>query len=186
MSKAKGAYNVLANGSLFGPFRKLQRSLKERGWKGCLEQLYTVGDLKFGELKGTDKFGNRYYEDLELPYGQHRWVEYADIHNYDASMIQPEWHGWMHHMYDETPAPSAPEFETEKIAVASHARYKNHVGLANPIPTPQINESLLRQRGYKVGSLKTGPEDEDKYYKQPGHPLSGKKGRYPLQAEERK
>ena len=29
-------------------------------------------------------------QDLDLPYGQHRWVEYANIHNYDASMIQPE------------------------------------------------------------------------------------------------
>lgn len=28
-----------------------------------------------------------------------------------------------------------------------------------------------RQRGYKVGSLMTGPEDPDIYYKQPGHPL---------------
>jgi len=35
--------------------------------------------------------------------GQHRWVEYKDIHNFDASMIPPEWHGWMHHTFDETP-----------------------------------------------------------------------------------
>ena len=31
-----------------------------------------------------------------------------------------------------------------------------------------------RQRGYKVGSLKTGIEEPDRYYKQPGHPLSDK------------
>lgn len=73
-----------------------------------------IGDLKFGELKGTDGFGNKYYEasdtnssiwslltssrissltisqNLELPYGQHRWVEYKNIHDYDATMIQPE------------------------------------------------------------------------------------------------
>lgn len=49
-----------------------------------------VGDLKFGELKGVDKFGNKYYEDLELPFGQHRWVEYANIHDPDPTMIQPE------------------------------------------------------------------------------------------------
>lgn len=29
-----------------------------------------------------------------------------------------------------------------------------------------------RQRGYKVGSLMTGPDDADVYYKQPGHALS--------------
>ena len=31
---------------------------------------------------------------------------------------------------------------------------------------------LCRQRGYRVGSLKTGIDEPDKYYKQPGHPLS--------------
>ena len=75
-------------------------------------------------MKGTDKFGNKYYENVELPYGQHRstqltplsglllfnfiflfrWVEYANIHDPDPTMIQPEWHGWMHHVFDHTPA----------------------------------------------------------------------------------
>jgi hypothetical protein len=49
-----------------------------------------IGDLKFGQLKGVDSFGNKYYEDLDQPYGQHRWVEYSDIHNPDPTMIQPE------------------------------------------------------------------------------------------------
>ena len=77
--------------SLLGPFTKLFRQINARGVKGTIIQLYTVGDLKFGELKGTDRFGNKYYEDLDLPFGQHRWVEYSNIHNYDATMIQPEW-----------------------------------------------------------------------------------------------
>jgi hypothetical protein len=38
----------------------------------------------------VDAMGNRYYEDLDLPYGQHRWIEYKDVHNFDATMIQPE------------------------------------------------------------------------------------------------
>ena len=29
-------------------------------------------------------------QDLDLPYGQHRWIEYKDCHNFDATMIQPE------------------------------------------------------------------------------------------------
>ena len=94
-------------------------------------------------------------------------------------MIQPEWHGWMHHMYDEVPA-SVPEFKIETIAEASDAIYTNHVGHTSGVATEQVNQTQLRQRGYKVGSLKTGPEEEDKYYKQPGHPLSGKKGRFPI------
>ena len=39
-----------------GPFLKLARSLRERGLKGTVLQLYTIGDLRFGELKGK---GNR-------------------------------------------------------------------------------------------------------------------------------
>ena len=42
MSKVKPIYNALKNGSLFGPYNKLMRSVKERGWKGMLTQLYTV------------------------------------------------------------------------------------------------------------------------------------------------
>lgn len=79
--------------TLLGPITKTLRAFRERGVWGTVIQLYTVGDLKSGELKGTDKFGNKYYEDLTEPYGQHRWVEYSNIHDYDASMIQPEWHG---------------------------------------------------------------------------------------------
>jgi NADH:ubiquinone oxidoreductase subunit len=41
----------------------------------------------------TPTDGYRYYEDLREPFGQHRWVEYSNIHDYDATMIQPEWHG---------------------------------------------------------------------------------------------
>lgn len=36
--------------------------------------------------------------------GQHRWVEYADIHNYDSSSVTADWHPWLHHMSDHTPA----------------------------------------------------------------------------------
>ena len=60
--------------TLLAPFTKLMRAVDQRGWNGVMMQLYTIGDLKFGELKGTDKFGNKYYEDLDLPFGQHRWV----------------------------------------------------------------------------------------------------------------
>ncbi|KAH7442065.1 hypothetical protein KP509_03G068800 [Ceratopteris richardii] len=55
-------------------------------------------------LVGVDKFGNKYYEKLEnVQYGRHRWVEYADIKNYDASSVPPEWHGWLHYVTDHTP-----------------------------------------------------------------------------------
>eukprot|EP00595_Chromulina_sp_UTEXLB2642_P000034 CAMPEP_0196761828 /NCGR_PEP_ID=MMETSP1095-20130614/1123_1 /TAXON_ID=96789 ORGANISM="Chromulina nebulosa, Strain UTEXLB2642" /NCGR_SAMPLE_ID=MMETSP1095 /ASSEMBLY_ACC=CAM_ASM_000446 /LENGTH=157 /DNA_ID=CAMNT_0042111823 /DNA_START=105 /DNA_END=578 /DNA_ORIENTATION=+ len=139
-----------------------------------------IGDIKFGVLKGTDRFGNKYYEDLSAPFNQHRWIEYADIHDFDASMIQPEWHGWMHHMYDEVPGEGTIKTGIPLTPV-SHAVYKNHVGYSNVEPLEQVNLTTYRSRGYKVGSLKTGPDEPDRYYKQPGHPLHPlveKGGRY--------
>mmetsp|Transcript_18964 Transcript_18964/g.19084 ORF Transcript_18964/g.19084 Transcript_18964/m.19084 type:complete len:186 (+) Transcript_18964:98-655(+) len=168
--------------SLHAPFTKLSRAVKERGWWGVVIQLYTIGDLKFGELKGSDKFGNKYYENIELPYGQHRWVEFSNIHDPDATMIQPEWHGWMHHVFDETPD----EMDSRTVAYIpttsdSHAIYTHHIGLNRPVAFPTVNTSQYRQRGWKVGSRMTGPEDADNYYLQPGHalsPLADKGGRF--------
>lgn len=35
-----------------------------------------MGEVKFGDLKGVDVNGNKYFENVEYPFGQHRWVEY--------------------------------------------------------------------------------------------------------------
>jgi hypothetical protein len=86
----------------------------------------------------------------------------------------------MHHVFDETPD-QAMNMEALPLHTASNAIYSHHVGYAKAEPLEQVNQTTLRQRGYKVGSLKTGPNDEDKYYKQPGHPLHPdveKGGRY--------
>jgi len=163
------------------PFQSLARSLRERGWKGTITQMYLIGDIKFGVLKGTDKFGNKYYEDINQPYGQHRWIEYADIHNYDASMIQPEWHGWMHHMFDETPNDPPMIQDSVPTSTVTHNTFTNHVGMISPtkaVDRASVDLSQYRHRGYKVGSLMIGKDDPELYYKQPGHPLSpaAKKG----------
>jgi NADH:ubiquinone oxidoreductase subunit len=130
---------------MLNPFVKLARSVTERGWKGTAIQLYTIGDLKFGELKGTDKFGNKYFEDLALPYGQHRWVEYANIHEPDATMIQPEWHAWMHHVVDETPDQIRQTFEDRLEATTeTNAIYGDHIGKAKSTPTDQVNLTQYR------------------------------------------
>ena len=89
----------------------------------------------------------------------------------------------MHHMYDETPDEmNQMAMKLVPIALESNAIYAHHIGHAEAAgaSTEQVNQTQLRQRGYKVGSLKTGPEEEDKYYKQPGHPLSDKGGRFPV------
>ncbi|KAJ4842874.1 hypothetical protein Tsubulata_003513 [Turnera subulata] len=80
--------------------------LKEEGILNCIfdgkllqTKLHTIG----ARLVGVDKFGNKYYENLEdTQYGRHRWVEYADKARYNASQVPPEWHGWLHYITDHT------------------------------------------------------------------------------------
>lgn len=77
------------------------------------------------KLVGRDEFGNNYFEDSTESFGRNRWVEYArpnklagwtrvddspvvahdgtTDHGFDASMVGPQWHGWLHYMSDETP-----------------------------------------------------------------------------------
>ena len=80
----------------------------------------------------------------------------------------------MHHVYDETPDEV---FKQDSLPTVegSHAIYATHVGKTLPtVDKEQVDTSQYRQRGYRVGSLVTGPDDPDGYYKQPGHPLSDK------------
>eukprot|EP00596_Hydrurales_sp_CCMP1899_P001866 CAMPEP_0119042168 /NCGR_PEP_ID=MMETSP1177-20130426/14423_1 /TAXON_ID=2985 /ORGANISM="Ochromonas sp, Strain CCMP1899" /LENGTH=113 /DNA_ID=CAMNT_0007008771 /DNA_START=272 /DNA_END=613 /DNA_ORIENTATION=- len=92
-------------------------------------------------------------------------------------MIQPDWHGWMHHVYDETPEQVDLDFTDKRLELVSdsNAVFSNHVSNAMfDSKTQQVDTSQYRQRGYKVGSRMSGPDDKDNYYLQPGHPLSPK------------
>ncbi|MCJ2178799.1 NADH:ubiquinone oxidoreductase subunit NDUFA12 [Novosphingobium album (ex Hu et al. 2023)] len=72
-------------------------------WDGA-----TIGTSLFsamnGEHVGTDAQGNKYYRSNKAKtvegYGK-RWVIYAGAN--DASNVPAEWHGWLHHSYDEVP-----------------------------------------------------------------------------------
>lgn len=69
------------------------------------------------EFVHEDDYGNRYFEERKMTYDgrKRRWVTYKGYA--DASRIPAEWHGWLHHMYDdrpnETPLPTAQSFEKE-------------------------------------------------------------------------
>ncbi|MCB2096207.1 MAG: NADH:ubiquinone oxidoreductase subunit NDUFA12 [Parvularculaceae bacterium] len=55
-------------------------------------------------LVGRDEQGNRYYEERD-PSGpdgyKRRWVKYHGVA--EASRVTPDWHGWLHHTFDEPP-----------------------------------------------------------------------------------
>ncbi len=66
-------------------------------WKG-----QSLGTRLFtwrkGELVGEDDQGNKFYQSK----AGKRWVIFAD--EIEASKISPDWHGWLHHTFDENPA----------------------------------------------------------------------------------
>lgn len=80
------------------------------GLRGSLYTIYRTDDLKDGNLVGTDKFGNKYYENARYFYGRDRWVIYNEKVgvDYDGSMIPAEWFGWMHHKTDFPPTEKPP------------------------------------------------------------------------------
>ncbi len=67
----------------------------------------TIGTRLFTWLKGAkvgeDQFGNSYFESKN----GRRWVVYAGYS--EASRVPTEWHGWLHHTYDNRPGQDALE-----------------------------------------------------------------------------
>jgi NADH:ubiquinone oxidoreductase subunit len=77
-------------------------------WDGA-----TIGTSVFsalnGEHVGTDAEGNRYFRSARKKTTEgreRRWVIYNGAN--DASRVPAEWHGWLHHSYDEAPESHLP------------------------------------------------------------------------------
>ncbi len=70
-------------------------------WNGSTlnTQIYT---WRKGQLVGEDEQGNKFYQTAD---GKRRWVIFNG--EAEASRVSPDWHGWLHHTYDEPPT-SAP------------------------------------------------------------------------------
>lgn len=82
----------------------------------------TLGTALFtwrkGELVGADAYGNRYFQEKN-PAGprRRRWVLYRG--EVEGSKVPAEWHAWLHHTSDETPADPAPRRGWERPHVAN-------------------------------------------------------------------
>jgi len=121
--------------SVLGKFKMVALIRRIFGWwYGA-----TIGTLVHTFFKGTkvgeDAQGNAYYQEKN---GARRWVIYkTDI---EASKIPPEWHMWLHHTVDYTPAEKKPvrkEWEKElepNMTGTVHAYY----------PTGSLNEGGKR------------------------------------------
>ncbi|KAK4105148.1 NDUFA12-domain-containing protein [Parathielavia hyrcaniae] len=77
-------------------------NIRRIGLKDYWHQLNYIGDTKAGVLVGTDRFGNKFYENKEELPLRTRWVDYAK-HDYDAGQVEPLWHAWMSYMVDTPP-----------------------------------------------------------------------------------
>ena len=161
------------------------KTLQTHGPKDMLRQLYHYDYIKTGTLVGTDRLGNKYFENLDEQHGRHRWVEYnTDLGHREPTRIQPEWHGWMHHMTDAPPTtPSAKR--GMKTAQETHVPFESeHEGGGDRVDM-RINPGVVVPRGYNIpGIFGNHPnkkqtflvpkvsEGLDGRYKQPGNPLS--------------
>ena len=70
-------------------------------WNGSTlnTQIYTA---RKGVKVGEDDQGNKFYQ---AEGDKRRWVIYAG--ECEASKVSPDWHGWLHHTYDEAPKDGA-------------------------------------------------------------------------------
>jgi len=72
-------------------------------WEGAtLGLLWTLRGQRF---VGEDEFGNRYYEQTRgasFNGRPRRWVVYKGYA--DASRVPSDWHGWLHHTFDQAPS----------------------------------------------------------------------------------
>jgi NADH:ubiquinone oxidoreductase subunit len=76
---------------------------------GILQDIFTwwngstigtrVWTARKGVKVGEDEQGNQFYQTAD---GRHRWVIYNG--EAEASRVSPDWHGWLHHTYDEPPS----------------------------------------------------------------------------------
>lgn len=110
------------------------RNLRKIGIKEYAHQMQYIGDTKAGTYIATDKYGNKYYENLEqelpcpcLPPAilpprlpkqpmassltvarlvRTRWVDYKQK-EYDPAQIEPGWHAWMSYLVDKPPTEDA-------------------------------------------------------------------------------
>jgi len=76
--------------------------------KQFLTNFYIRAPWRRGILVGTDELGNRYFRSAKAgQWGREpRWVLYASED--EASLVPPEWHGWLHHRSDALPTEQPP------------------------------------------------------------------------------
>jgi len=79
-----------------GIFRTILRAFTWWDGQTLNTQLWT---WRKGKRVGEDDQGNIFYETRD---GKRRWVIFNG--EAEASRVSPDWHGWLHHTFDEPPS----------------------------------------------------------------------------------
>ncbi|CAK7200979.1 hypothetical protein SEUCBS139899_003679 [Sporothrix eucalyptigena] len=118
--------------------------LRRIGIKEYWHQLNYIGDTKAGTLIGVDKYGNKFFENMqeELPL-RTRWVDYKSK-DFDASQVEPLWHAWLAYAVDTPPQNDPLTATANARAWASSEHHPNYTGTRSaykPYSTtkPKIN-----------------------------------------------
>ncbi|KAF6138776.1 hypothetical protein GIB67_040908 [Kingdonia uniflora] len=138
-------------------FRVLNRVPFTRAKPECIFK--RVGDTSYvyclsGQTKihnigstcvGVDKFGNKYYENLDYQSGRHRWVEYGDKNRYNASQVPPEWHGWLHFITDHT-GDEPGRYEWDAKILERELFFNETQSSAHSLPSNRISSRVIDLR----------------------------------------
>ncbi|KAI9723898.1 MAG: hypothetical protein M1828_004017 [Chrysothrix sp. TS-e1954] len=120
------------------------KGLWRLGFKEYGHQMQYMGDTKVGTFIAKDKYGNKYFENLQdqLPL-RTRWVDYVDK-EFDPTQIEPGWHAWMSYMTKDPPS-------VDKIAQTRVREWEPKVH------RPNMTASRSAYRPYNVTIPKTTP-----------------------------
>jgi len=145
----------------FLPFKTVGSILQHISKKG-LNETYQIWRHNndnyhgFGELKGVDQLGNKYYENLETTPGKTRYVIYGDRSWWfaaNAQNVPPEWHGWLHHTVKETPYEENSGMQIPVKFQVSHqlpnSNYLSKIGSnANYLPPGHYLKNIEKENDY--------------------------------------
>lgn len=73
-------------------------------WKDATPGTFLTLSMRGAQKVGEDECGNKYFEESgrTQPDGhKRRWVVYKGYA--DASRVPADWHGWLHHTFEEPP-----------------------------------------------------------------------------------
>lgn len=102
----------------------------------------TIGTRLFtarqGQLVGEDDQGNTFYQTKD---GKRRWVIYSGVS--EASRVSPDWHGWLHHTFDEPPEDGelprrAWEQDHKPNLTGTEGAYRPPGSVLTPVSRPRV------------------------------------------------